>query len=161
MHTSSFFSSYSDLTSRKPCSVLHVTISFNFNFICSVLVPDEKVLFDGNFSSIYSNPGPLFWRCSCTVQHSQLTVLKVGVRVQACLIAPRTQWLLKIKRWRGCNFLSSLITVKFCQLRKRQNVRPQRMFFLYSTGQMQCLRCPDRNKNSRPGCKYHCEQTML
>ena len=73
-----------------------------------------KTQFDGNFWSISSNRGPFFSWCSCTVQHSQLTVVTVVSRFKVHLLVPGTRWVpqhLEIKALEGMQLWC--ITVNF------------------------------------------------
>ena len=85
----------------------------------------KKTQFDGNFSVISSNPRPLFLRCSCTVQHSQLTLLRCVRRFYANLLTPVTrQWHLRSKT-EALEGLQQFVafTVNFCQIKRKSMLR--------------------------------------
>ena len=101
-------------------------------------------LFHGDFWAIYSNQRPLFLQRSCTVQHSQLTVLTSTGRLYTGLVARRTR---RSHLHRQMEELEGFFWLHLICLfgelwpsKESQNVRPQRMFFLHRTGEMRCLR---------------------
>ena len=104
-------------------------------------------------------------QCSCAVQRGQLLLLRSLRRFEVGPLAFRTCWLHLHPQIEELERLANAtlwcITVNFGPNQKRQNVRPQRMFLKYKTGNIRACAARIKTKNSRSRCEYHCKQTVL
>ena len=75
---------------------------------------------------------PFFWRCSCAVQHSQLTLSRPVFRFPASLLAPGTSQShlhRQMEELEGLHLLSvCFFTVNFCQPKKVKMLDPSGCF---------------------------------